>query len=119
MDNAREKLVELLDNAEEWATEKCDEMDCDECPADKTLCNCMDYLVADFLIANGVTIQKWIPVSERLPENDQYALCLFTDGSYHVFQWNYIDWMWNDGCEWWQEKDVTHWMPLPEPPKGE
>jgi hypothetical protein len=74
---------------------------------------------ANFLIANGVTVQQWIPVTERLPENDQYALCVMEDGSFRVFQWNYIDWMWNDGNEWWQEKDVTHWMPLPEPPKGE
>lgn len=27
--------------------------------------------MADFLIANGVTLQQWIPVSERLPENGE------------------------------------------------
>ena len=28
---------------------------------------------ADHLLANGVTIQKWIPVSERLPELDKMS----------------------------------------------
>ena len=63
---------------------------------------------------------KWIPVTERLPENDQWVLCFMKDkafGTFRVFQWNYIDWQWNDGNEWYDEKDVTHWMPLPEPPK--
>ena len=86
-----------------------------------------EYMV-DHLIANGVTFAKdinvscWISVTERLPENDQWALCFMKDksfGTFRVFQWNYIDWNWNDGNEWFDEKDVTHWMPLPEPPKGE
>ena len=71
---------------------------------------------------NGVTVQEWIPVTERLPENNQWALCFMKDksfGTFCVFQWNYIDWQWNDGNERWKEKDVTHWMPLPQPPKGE
>ena len=89
---------------------------------------------ADYLIANGVTIAtgnnvgdkltptepKWIPLSERLPENDQRVLCFMKDkafGTFRVFQWNYIDWQWNDGSEWYDENDVTHWMQLPEPPK--
>lgn len=64
--------------------------------------------------------RRWIPVTERLPENDQWVLCFMKDkafGAFRVFQWNYIDWQWNDGNEWYDENDVTHWMPLPEPPK--
>ena len=78
--------------------------------------------IAQILIDNGVTVQKWISVKERLPENDQWALCFMKDksfGTFRVFQWNYIDWQWNDGNEWFDEKDVTHWMPLPSLPKGE
>ena len=68
--------------------------------------------------ANGVTAQQWIPVTERLPDNDTYIL-VTTDGVAASAYWH------NDrfyaftasgvatvGC-------VTHWMPLPEPPKGE
>ena len=78
--------------------------------------------LADYLIDSGVTVQKWISVKDRLPENDQWTLCCMKDksfGTFRVFQWNYIDWQWNDGNEWFDEKDVTHWMPLPEPPKEE
>lgn len=31
-------------------------------------------IAADHLVANGVTVQEWIPVSERLPENEQDVL---------------------------------------------
>ena len=101
--DVREKLVELLDIIIQ--------------PGQKTLGD-----IADYLISHGVTVQEWIPVTERLPENNQWALCFMKDksfGTFRVFQWNYIDWQWNDGNERWKEKDVTHWMPLPQPPKGE
>lgn len=65
---------------------------------------------------------KWVSVKERLPDNEQWVLCFMENeefGKFRVFQWSYIDWQWNDGNEWYDEEDVTHWMPLPEPPKGE
>ena len=31
-------------------------------------------IIADYLLANGVTIQKWIPVSERLPASGVHVL---------------------------------------------
>ena len=99
----REKLIELLDIIIQ--------------PGQKTLGD-----IADYLISNGVTVQEWISVKDRLPENDQWTLCFMKDksfGTFRVFQWNYIDWQWNDGNEWFDEKDVTHWMPMPKPPKGE
>lgn len=36
-------------------------------------------LIADHLIANGVTIQNWIPVTERLPDNFVSVLGYMTD----------------------------------------
>ena len=77
--------------------------------------------IADFLIHSGVTVQEWISVDERLPEekvncivhykhaycdNDDYwaiGIC-FYDGEKFQMDWSY---------------KVTHWMPLPQPPKGE
>ena len=101
--DVREKLVELLDRFvyDEWYG---------------------NGDIAEKLISNGVTVQEWISVDDRLPENYQWALCFMKDksfGTFRVFQWNYIDWQWNDGDEWFDEKDVTHWMPIPEKPKGE
>lgn len=75
--------------------------------------------IADHLLANGVTVQEWISVKDRLPENDQRVLCFNYNGEYKVLRWNYIDWMWNSGIEWLKEDYVLFWMPLPQPPKGE
>ena len=76
---------------------------------------------ANILIANGVTVQEWISVDDRLPEekvncivhykhaycdNDDYweiGIC-FYDGEKFRMELSY---------------KVTHWMPLPELPKGE
>ena len=84
-----------------------------------------DLIIQDLRRENAelrVRVPKWISVNDRLPENDQWALCFMKDksfGTFRVLQWNYIDWQWNDGDEWFDEKDVTHWMPIPEKPKGE
>jgi hypothetical protein len=88
---------------------------------------------ADFLIANGVTVQEWIPVTERLPEDDlpkdtdrKQIRCLVATDKGTVKpcvrqryqtkkngQWCLSPWEWN--------KDMfakpTHWMPLPVSPK--
>ena len=115
--DVREKLVELL------KTNACPSpFMCDPTCRYYGFGDCFPDRFADYLIANGVTVQEWISVKDRLPENDQWALCFMKDksfGTFRVFQWNYVDWQWNDGNEWFDEKDVTHWMPLPLPPKGE
>ena len=117
--NDKEKLISLLILTDpnpytcESESGSCELTTCTECRARST---------ADLLIANGVTVQEWIPVTERLPENNQWTLCFMKDksfGTFRVLQWNYIDWQWNDGNDLWKEKDVTHWMPLPALPKGE
>jgi hypothetical protein len=35
---------------------------------------------AEFLIANGVTVQRWIPVTERLPEDGEQVLACTKNG---------------------------------------
>ena len=63
---------------------------------------------------------KWIPVTERLPEDGEEALCITKWGQRWVAVWNEIgDHLWTDGENWCSNSFVTHWMPLPEPPKGE
>ena len=104
----REKLIELIQSA---------------------VNGCATYwagLIADHLIANGVTIQKWIPVTERLPSLHDDVLLYFKDDDNMVAGYlNDVDedrTMWcaySDGgyytdCDY----EPTHWMPLPEPPKG-
>lgn len=76
---------------------------------------------ADFLISNGVTAQKWIPVSERLPEVGDRCLCNVKSfafpGSFYQAILKYDKYGFVEDCIY--TDDVTHWMPLPEPPEKE
>ena len=142
----REKLVELIGDCKYWGS--CEEM-------------------ADYLIANGVTVQEWISVKDRLPEAETEVLILASRKTYSLKSRSHSthhtittgmyedgtkrtedsNWWWEaDGFEydeerddyiipegWWEYKhyngdeqhnyavddEVTHWMPLPQPPKGE
>ena len=71
---------------------------------------------------NSLADEKWIPVTERLPEEYVNVLChlrsLDRKSEYYS-----IDHLMEDG-QWWKaanswKHEVTHWMPLPEPPKEE
>lgn len=87
---------------------------------------------ADNLIANGVTVQRWIPVSERLPDTIpcgagtaySEAVNVLTSGRKVLTAiWNGLHWI--TDAEFWDAEfeEITHWtpvlLPLPEPPKEE
>lgn len=116
----REKLIELL----------CHKYDhfCDQCGVNKDG-HYIDSL-ADYLIANGVTfaadnnVGHWIPVSERFPDSQGTYLCRYGFGQFADYMTTgCIDWIAFDKHPHWQHAStglfVTHWMPLPEPPKTE
>ena len=63
---------------------------------------------------NGVTVQEWISVNDRLPEQGVEAICIAADGDMMIGK--YTEWGWMFPCYF---EDLTHWMPLPQPPKGE
>ena len=63
---------------------------------------------------NGVTVQEWISVNDRLPEQGEEAICIAADGDMMIGK--YTEWGWMFPCYF---EDLTHWMPLPQPPKGE
>lgn len=56
---------------------------------------------------------KWIPVSERMPENDGAYLCW--DNRY-VTTYAFIFGAWQ--ANQFIAKNITHWMPLPAGPQG-
>ena len=124
-----EKLVEIL------SVNRCPEDGCDFCDyADFD--DCRAHFLADYLIANGVTVQEWISVDDRLPSDEQDVLViahgwggrLVYVGSHKRVeaQKSWLTGITNKSSEWslwgWsylKEPMVTHWMPLPQPPKGE
>ena len=116
--DVREKLIDLIIDAKR---------------TDPEAGSFTEYL-ADCLINNCVTVQEWISVTERLPDEtgrylavkkriapdklggnrtDIVILRFFVDNGFkmptHIPYW--INEEIND--------EVTHWMPIPQPPKGE
>ena len=80
---------------------------------------------ADWLIANGVTVQEWISVNDRLPEPKHefdarnWYLVALSNGvvkelAYEFNNNSVFGYGWRETAY-----PVTHWMPLPNPPKGE
>lgn len=73
---------------------------------------------------NDILLNRWIPVTERMPEmHDEVLICNEdygkTDlGFATVALWDGSDWInaWNRAGT---LHYVTHWMPIPEPPKEE
>ena len=105
--DVREKLVEIIQNsvggcARHWAE-----------------------VIADGLIAHGVTVPEWISVDDRLPEPKHefdarnWYLVALSNGvvkelAYELHNHSVFGYGWRETAY-----PVTHWMPLPQPPKGE
>ena len=118
--DVREKLVELLtDNLPRIGNlPKCDN------PLQYTINEIVER-IADHLISNGVTVQEWISVDDRLPEPKHefdarnWYLVALSNGvvkelAYEFHNHSVFGYGWRETAY-----PVTHWMPLPQPPKGE
>jgi hypothetical protein len=122
----KEKLMELL------GADTCKHDCCEDCEYCEDRDACIDYLknsMADHLIANGVTVQEWISVKDRLPDNKEngwvLAQVVEDNGFMHIpkvmeYRQQINDWF-EETYGWLSEHNgaftVTHWMPLPQPPK--
>ena len=81
-----------------------------------------DEYIADTLLDNGVTVQEWISVKDRLPEAVGYVVCIAKRNPFSRFipmvaRIEKNGWV-NPMTEQYIS-EVTHWMPMPNPPKGE
>ena len=63
-------------------------------------------------IAELEAAQRWIPVSERLPEEGHKVLVLLTDGAISIDLIYGNDFLYENWVG-----DITHWMPLPKLPE--
>lgn len=70
---------------------------------------------AEHLIANGVVVREWIPVTERLPVVQGYYMVCHKNSKTIAERFYYKDCP--DLFVRVTGDPVTHWMPLPEPPK--
>ena len=111
--DVREKLVDLLQSA----------------PAD-IMGNHGVGALADHLIANGVTVQEWISVEDKLPPYNRDVLVYRPNMAMKILVDTYDGYYGDDDDEWYEGwarygKDIhgkpviTHWEYLPQPPKGE
>ena len=149
MDNTREKLIELLSKTscrgDGESLGSCPDRKYGMCGEVANLSYCVIQNIANHLICNGVTLQdhdccwateiaykngyeagkpKWIPVTERLPEDDETVLILCKTGKMFVGYRKQLyggEYVWRILTARDSTKKitqiVTHWMPLPEPPK--
>ena len=109
--DVREKLVDLL--LQEDGV--CEPSDCKYCGVKGS---CGYYRTADILIANGVTVQEWISVEDRLPDDNDRVIA-FRPNEPETSGYKYcVMWGWSVKASL-KHRGITHWMDMPQPPKGE
>ena len=110
--DVRQKLVELLDRFvyDDWYS---------------------NGDIAEKLIANGVTVQEWISVDDRLPRKEEYITTVDDGTEYYVrlliaYKTDTVEYEigYYDGYKWMTEmpirtiKNVVSWMLFPNMPQS-
>ena len=86
--------------------------------------------LADHLINNGVTVQEWISVEDKLPPYNHNVLVYRPNMAMEILVDNYSGYYGEDDDEWHEgwalygedaygNPVITHWAYFPQPPKGE
>ena len=86
--------------------------------------------IADHLVSNGVTVQEWISVDDKLPPYNRDVLVYRPNMAMKILVDSYDGYYGEDDDEWHEgwarygndihgKPIITHWAYLPRPPKGE
>lgn len=107
----KNKLIELLKESSFSTADYCSRTGCKDCIGNyENGGGCFRELEANYLIANGVTIQKWIPVEERFPTEEdagehRTVIVREVSGEVRTVYFSFVRLY---------QYEFTHWMSLPE-----
>ena len=128
--DVREKLVELSDIQvlqreiecvkRKSATNCADCLNCDLLMTDERILSAYANAIDALQNANGVTVQEWISVDDRLPQNFVSVLGYMTDAG----EFPPVRECYTVGNAFFfpalgDVHPVSHWCEMPQPPKGE
>lgn len=108
-----EKLQEKIEKVKQ-AVKRCGlDSECVGCPYENQHCSELDRDIITVIDCLEAKVPRWISVEERLPDGFATVLIMRDDIKQACVGW-LIDGHWSvpKGVR------VTHWMPLPEAPKG-
>ena len=101
MMDVKEKLVDIVEKASARTLPK-------------NTCHTNIVMLVNALVEEGVTVQEWIPVTERLPDWRDGKVLVFTKYGFSICE-RTVNNRWRGQHANW----ITHWAYLPQPPKGE
>ena len=79
----------------------------------------VDSIIEKCFATDNNVGDKWISVKDRLPESRDFVLGYMSFGEYRTLKWKNETHRWEGLLVDYEMDFVTHWMPLPQPPKGE
>lgn len=104
---------------------------CEDCPRDARKCQfgmVLTRMDVCQMLDDAPTVGGWINIKDRLPEKSGwYLVSLINTRTGHRWEvpvsadyshgkWDYA-YLGGEDATWMLNNPVTHWMPLPEPPK--
>lgn len=108
--DVREKLVELISQVQSYGVKQGNHITHQHGKTNRE--------IASHLIDNGVTVQEWISVDDRLP-NDNDRVIAFRPNEPETSAYKYcVMWGWSVKASL-KHRGITHWCAMPQPPKGE